>query len=244
MASFRNAISSDPSVGLLRDNARDLYPSSVQEASLTLQELLCCAPNHFANETSTASLTGKFFLVWRPYLVGIMILTDPLSLLGLWEAAYAAIDRSDVVRIDDRVTLCGGLGVVLAALPEDQRMSSFEAMASFPLNRLERLTRFAKNAQSYSQLSPTLPHVGDEIRIISALSRSFADARGEYSNGMENGYETSPDRLPSIPEGVLQIIRRGWPSIAQAAENWADNEVRLRRRRQKLVGDVAPICVD
>lgn len=141
---------------------------------------------------------------------------------------YTAIDRSDAIPIDDRVALCGGLGRVLAALPDDQRMSAFKVMASLPLGRLERLTRVGKNAQSYSELSPTLPHVGDEIRTLSALSLSFSVSLGDDGNGMDVTCEKeSTAKLSPVSEGVLNTVQLGWPSIAHAAANWADDEVCL-----------------
>lgn len=144
-----------------------------------------------------------------------------LLLAALWEASYTAVDCFDVIRVVDRVAVCGGLCYMLAALSDDQQMREFEALASLPLGRLERLTTIAKNSQSFSQLFETLPHVGDEICILSSLSRSFTNARAGY----EIGKKASTDKLAPIPESVLQVIHRGWPSIAYAAANWADEEV-------------------
>jgi hypothetical protein len=149
---------------------------------------------------------------------------------------YTAIDHSDAIRIDDRVTFCVGLGTMLASLPDDQRMGSFEAMWSIPISRLDRLTHAAKKAYSYSQFSPMLSHIGDEIRIVSALSRSFAIALSDCSDSMENGYETSHGGLAPISDTVLELIQRGWPNIAYVAETWADDEVRIGER--ELLGGV------
>lgn len=133
------------------------------------------------------------------------------------------------MKIKDRVALSAGICHVLAALPEDQRIKAFEGMASQPLSMLERLSRTAKDGHTAPfDLSLTLPKIGDEIRILSAMSRNFANALGSGdSDAMESGCDTSPDRLAPIPEPVLQTVHGAWRNITYAAANWVDDEVRF-----------------
>jgi len=149
--------------------------------------------------------------------------------LALWETSYAAIERSSIISIKDRCALAAGICHVLASLPDDHRIKSFEGMASQPVGLLERLSSTAKDSYTApSNLSQTLPRIGAEILILSTMARSFATALGSGdSDAMESGCDTSPDRLTPIPEPVLQIIHGAWSNITFAAANWVDDEVRV-----------------
>lgn len=147
---------------------------------------------------------------------------------ALWETCYAAVERSTMLSVKDRITLSTGICHVLASLPIDQRFVAFEGMASCPLGRLESLSCTAKDTRtSPSELAQTLSKVGGEIQIISTMSKSFASAlRSGNSDGMESGCDTSPDRFAPIPEPVLQTVHKAWSNISFAAANWVDDEVR------------------
>jgi len=132
--------------------------------------------------------------------------------LALWEASYAAIERGDIIHIDDRTTLCSGICNVFALLPDEQRVPALESLAAHALRRLERTP------------SP-VQGIGYEIQLLSSMARSFADAQAEASDGMESGCDTSPDRRAPIPQPLLDILHRAWPSIAQIAANISGDEV-------------------
>jgi hypothetical protein len=151
---------------------------------------------------------------------------------AVWDASYVASDHSDLITIEGRLALSSGLGYILAALPEDQRMDSFEGLAGKSLDRLEKSAREARHTQHSSRLTTALLRLADEIRILSTMSRSFADAGSPDSDTMESGCDTSPERHAPIPEPVMLIIDKGWPSITHAAAHWADDEVRIRTTRR------------
>jgi len=147
---------------------------------------------------------------------------------ALWETCYAAIERSTMLSLKDRIALSSGICHVLASLPNDQRFVAYEGMASRPLGLLERLSCTAKAAHtSPSELAQTLSKVGGEIQILSTMSKSFANAlRSGDSDEMESGCDTSPDQLAPIPEPVVQTVHKAWSNISFAATNWVDDEVR------------------
>ena len=131
--------------------------------------------------------------------------------------------------LEDRAALASGICHVLASLPIDRRSKAFETMASLPVDVLERMSATAKDVNTEPlELSVILPRIGCEISILSTMSSSFATATSPGENdGMKSGCDTSPDRVASIPDAVLQTLHKAWSNISFAAANWVDDEVRF-----------------
>jgi hypothetical protein len=96
-------------------------------------------------------------------------------------------------------------------LPGEQQLPALEALTAHPLGRLKRTTRPAQS-------------IGDEIRILSSIARSFANALSDTSDEMESGCDTSPDKRVPIPQPLLGILYTAWPSISQLASRFAGDD--------------------
>ena len=146
-----------------------------------------------------------------------------------WEASYAACNRTDVIKIEDRETLCVAICQVLAALPENQRVRSFHALALPALDCFEKMTSVANSSasadKSQEEFDSILGRVADEIRIFTAMARTFANACFANDSSMESGCNTASVRHVAIPAPLLVIIRKVWPSIVHVAAMYSNNEV-------------------
>jgi len=174
-----------------------------KEAALTLKEILCRHPKYFVSNSAITALGAG------------------------WEASYAACNRADAIEIEDREALCIAICQVLAALPENQRVRSFHALALPALDCFEKMTARANNSVEgdNSQIEAVLDRVADEIRIFTAMARTFADACSANNVSTETGNSSVSVRRVAIPSQLLVIIRRVWPSIVHIASKYSDNEV-------------------
>jgi hypothetical protein len=145
--------------------------------------------------------------------------------LGIWDSVIAASDRSDIVHIDDRLALCGGISRVISSLPADQRVQTFDAIVSQSLNHLDRWTQIGKSLSSQTHLLPVLQKVGDEIHIFAVLFLNFSCSTDDISKRSEE--IATPTKTISSDESGLVLLRKTWPSLQFAAEHWIDNDVSL-----------------
>lgn len=148
-----------------------------------------------------------------------------LSITGAWEACCTS--RSVSVPVADRLALWSGICTVLATKSEDHRLAAFESLASYSLNSLEDSLVEARNTGDTVLLAPRLSRVADDISVIASLPRMLVNANSgpTGSDMMESGCDTSPDTHPIIPESVISVVRRGWPSMLHAADNFSQDEV-------------------
>ena len=146
-----------------------------------------------------------------------------------WEASYAACNRPDAITIDDRQTLCIAICHVLAALPENQRVRSFHALALPALDCFEKMTTIANNSiaadNRRDEIEGVLNRVADEIQIITTMARTFTNACFANDSSMESGCSTASVRRVAIPAPLLAIIRKVWPSIVHVAAMYSNHEV-------------------
>lgn len=146
-----------------------------------------------------------------------------------WEASYAACNRQDAITIDDRRTLCVAICHVLAALPENQRVRSFHALALPALDCFEKMTTIANNSiaadKGQEEIDSVLSRVADEINIFTTMARTFTNACFANDSSMESGCSTSSVRHVAIPAPLLAIIRKVWPSIVHVAAMYSNDEV-------------------
>lgn len=158
--------------------------------------------------------TNLFFLV--PHSAG-------------WEASYAACNRNKAIEIEDREALCIAICQVLAALPENQRVRSFHALALPALDCFEKMISVADSAMlagnNQEEIGSILGRVADEIRIFTAMARTFADACFANDSPTENGHNAASARHVAIPTPLLVITRKVWPSILHVAATYSQNEV-------------------
>lgn len=147
-----------------------------------------------------------------------------------WEASYAACNRPDVITIDDRKALCIGICHVLAALPDNQRVRSFHALALPALDCFEKMTSVANTSvaggKSQDQIKSILERLADEIVIFSTMARAFINACVANDKSLK-GITVLP---VSVPGPLVSIARKVWPSLIHVAESYCDDEVRSGRR--------------
>lgn len=144
---------------------------------------------------------------------------------GAWEACFSS--TAEGITTADCLVFWSGICSVLATLPEDHRLSAFDSLASCSLRFLDSSISEARNTGIPTPLESRLSKVADSICVLSSLPRTFVNADATSNDMMQSGCDTSPDTHPIIPDAVLAIIRRGWPSILFAAENLSGNEVSL-----------------
>lgn len=134
-----------------------------------------------------------------------------------------------MIEIQDREALCIAICQVLAALPENQRVRSFHALALPALDCFEKMTVVADNSvstgKSQEELGNILGRVADEIRIFTAMARTFADACFANDSSTESGGNTASVPRVAIPAPLLVIIRKVWPVIVHVAATYSENEV-------------------
>lgn len=154
----------------------------------------------------------------------------------MWEDSYASRSRNDTIGTDVLIPLSIGICHVLAALPENQRVQSFQALVSPTLRNLEHMSSVAKASQS-PQMASTLSQIADEIRILATMLKRFTNATSTERESMESGCDTSPDRHTPVQEPVLAIVQKGWPFVVNTAANYCGDEVSMHARsaRQSLL---------
>jgi hypothetical protein len=153
----------------------------------------------------------------------------------VWEDSYAARSRNDTINTDVLIPLSIGICHVLASLPENQRIQSFQALVSPTLRNLEHMTSVAKASQS-PHMASVLSQIADEIRILATMLKTFNNATSSEGESMESGCDTSPDRHTPVQEPILAIVQKGWPFVVHAAANYCGDEVSMHARstRQSL----------
>ena len=125
--------------------------------------------------------------------------------------------------------MCIAICHVLAALPENQRVRSFHALALPALDCFDKMTAVAKNSiaadKRQDEIDGILARVADEIDIFTTMARTFTDACFANDSSMENGGSAASLRQVAIPGPLLVIIRKVWPSIVNVAAMYSNDEV-------------------
>lgn len=161
-----------------------------------------------------------------------------IAVLGSgWEASYAAANRSGILTIDDRVSLCNGICHVLAALPANQQAKSLLALAMPSLDCLEAMLQHANDTTGSRQehknnvptLNAILDRVASEIIIVSTIVTSFSKAARA-----NEGHHTNNDISIQVP--ALGILKRAWPLVSMAAKQFNDSDVRMLYPTAKSTG--------
>lgn len=209
-----------------------------KEAALTLKEILCLHPKYFVSNSAITALGGTYDLGSHGGMNGTELLSCHLCshvILAGWEASYAACNRNDAITIEDRKALCIAICHVLSALPDNQRVRSFHALALPALDCFEKMTGVANSTlateKTQDELDRVLRRVGDEIEIFTVMARTFTNACFANDSSMESGCRTFPLRNVAIPVPLLVIIRKVWPSISHVAATYSNNEVSSKRSR-------------
>jgi hypothetical protein len=143
----------------------------------------------------------------------------------MWDVSNIATG----VTMEGRLAFCSGLCHVLAVMPDMKGISAFETFASKPLDRLDRMVNQALSSRDANDFSRALLCIGNEIRVLSTMARSFTNAKSSFS---ANGYITCDMSLatrPSISVNVLDIIGKGWPNISHIAAHWSADKVSAER---------------
>lgn len=147
-----------------------------------------------------------------------------------WEASYAACNRPAAIDIEDRKALCIAICNVLAALPDNQRVRSFHALALPALDCFEKMSSIANTAiatnKSQNEIDAILGRLADEAVIFTTMARTFTNACIANDGSMESGCNTSSERRTTVPLPLLAIVRKVWPSLTHSATTYSHNEVR------------------
>ena len=151
-----------------------------------------------------------------------------VALVAGWEASYAASNRVGVLTVEDRQAFCRGVCHVLASLPDSQRAKSLHALSMPALDCLGTMTNLANQGSEGNagngRLNSILQRVGDEIKIVTTMARSFTDAFSAKNSSMQSGCRTS-DGHAAIVEPAFALLQKAWPSIAHVASKYSDNQV-------------------
>jgi hypothetical protein len=159
-----------------------------------------------------------------------------------WEASYAACNRPDAIAIADREALCVAICHVLAALPENQRVRSFHALALPALDCFEKMTAIANKSvasdKSQAEIDSILSRVADEILIFTIMARTFTNACVANDSSANVGRFAVPTQHAAIPGPLLVIIRKGWPSLVHVSAMYSNDEVSVFSPSFLLLGAV------
>jgi hypothetical protein len=215
--------------------------SPVKEAALTLQDILCQYPKYFVSNSAITALGGTCFFQFMSSQSesGTTTLTLRFKIspsvcfyenIAGWEASYAACNRPGAISIEDRKALCIAICNVLAALPDNQRVRSFHALALPALDCFEKMSSIANTAiatsKSQNEIDAILGRLADEAVIFTTMARTFTNACIANDGSMESGCSTSSERRTTIPQPLLAIVRKVWPSLTHSAATYSHNEVR------------------
>jgi len=205
MSTFNLSASDFPDNSTCSIMMRETSVSPFSEAALTLRELLSHSPQQFLSISAIAALGAG------------------------WEASYAASNRSKTVTITDRIALCVGICHVLAALPANQRIRSFHALALPSLDCFEKMANLANNAivanATKDTVIPILSRIADEIQVLTIMSRTFTNACSTHDVlSMDTGCGTSSDKHQAIAQPLLIIVKKIWPAITHVAKNYSEDE--------------------
>ncbi len=175
--------------------------SPVSDAAKAMEALLIHSPQHF-------------------------ISNQAIALLGsAWEASYAASNRTGILTIKDRVSLCTGICHVLASLPPNQRAKSLLALAMPSLDCLEAMLQHAnvttrQEGDKSIALKGILERLGSEIIIVTRIAVSFSEAIDAKSSH-------PPGNHVLVQEPALSILKRSWPLVSMTAAQFNDSDVRM-----------------
>lgn len=222
LSTFNLCAASHPGGEASRLMMQESSISPGKEAALTLREILCHHPKYFVSNSAITALGAG------------------------WEASYGACNRTDAITIEDRQTLCIAICHVLAALPENQRVRSFHALALPALDCLEKMTAIANNSiaadKAQDEIDSILSRVADEIQIFTTMARTFTNACIANDSSMESGCSTVSLRRVAIPAPLLAIIRKAWPAIVHVAAMYSNNENVATALGKFLVEFLPPEC--
>jgi hypothetical protein len=122
---------------------------------------------------------------------------------------------------DDRIAICTGICHVLAALPEAQRATSLMALAMPVMGCLDNMIQRAESVVENEQLLDSiLERASSEIVVLTALCRAYTDAATTDSSR-----EPTSDTHAALVVSALEVLRRSWDQIGQAAARWSFHEV-------------------
>ena len=79
--------------------------------------------------------------------------------------------------------------------------------------------------KSQEDLDNILGRVADEIRIFTAMARTFANACFTNDSSTESDGNPAAVRHVAIPAPLLVIIRKVWPALVHVAKTYSQNEV-------------------
>jgi hypothetical protein len=204
LSTFSLAATAFPNESLSKEMRREGAISPYSEAAKALQAIICLSPQHFLSNQAIAALGAG------------------------WEASYAASNCPGIINVEDRQALCVGICHVLATLPDNHRDKSLHALAMPTLDCLETMTRHADHAagssSSEEQLDIVLDRIGDEIKVLTTMARTFTNAFSMKDASTESGCRTS-DGHAAIVEPAFAILHKAWPSISHVASKYNHNEV-------------------
>lgn len=98
----------------------------------------------------------------------------------------------------------------------------------FPIEQLERWLQSSQCLKSRDQHLQIMEKLGDEITVVAALLHVFAYRYDHNSVGVVT---ESLQKGCKLPEEILPVFQKVWPSVEIAASKWGESEVRHRGKK-------------
>lgn len=130
-----------------------------------------------------------------------------------------------MLTIEDREELCNGICSVVASLADDEREKSYHAFAMPVVECLHTLTKQADAAkdQGVGRLTPIIPKLADELRLLSTMVKSFSSALAKASIGNTSKHD-SPSSFTM--QASVELLKKLWPCLSHIAASFSSDKVR------------------
>jgi hypothetical protein len=138
----------------------------------------------------------------------------------LWDAINSIPEKFRFIRVEDRVAVFSGIGLVVSTLPNHERVRMCDSMMKVALNRLGHWS-FA----SQQKLANSRKYLGDAIAVTASIFQTFAYPSETLTKNL-GGVAESQWSGEDTRSNAQNFIRDGWPHITVAATLWGDDEVR------------------
>jgi len=148
---------------------------------------------------------------------------NAISLLAsAWETSYIATNRG-MLTIEDREELCKGICCVVASLADDEREKSYHAFAMPVVECLHTLTKQADAAkdQGVGRLTPIIPKLADELRLLSTMVKSFSSALAKASIGNASKHYSSSS---FTMQASVELLKKLWPCLSHIAASFSSDK--------------------
>lgn len=177
---------------------KEMAVTPFSEAAKATRILLTRSPNSFATQNAISLLASA------------------------WETSYIASNRG-MLTIEDREELCKGICSVVASLTNDERENSYHAFATPVVECLHTLTKQADAAsqQEVGRLTPIIPRLADELRLLSTMVKSFSSALEKAGTGDSSSHAMASS---FTMQASVELLKKLWPCLSHIAASFSSNK--------------------